>query len=267
MGFLGCTPHSESSKKTLYVSILPLQTLVSSIVEDDFNLEVLVAAGASPETFEPTPKQFIALNKAQLIFSTGLINFEQSLLSKVEQKEKVINLSEGIEVIAGSCAHQHTCGVDPHIWTSPRELQIMAANAYRAIAAAYPDSVKYTHNFEQLQLRLQELDRKTSEQIAHSGVSCFLIYHPALTYYARAYGLQQIAIENEGKEPTAKRLSEMIGIAKEQNINRIFYQSQFPASSVEVIAHDIHGEAIAIDPLAASVLENIAHITHLITTR
>ncbi|MEG1645643.1 MAG: zinc ABC transporter substrate-binding protein, partial [Alistipes sp.] len=106
MGFLGCTPHSESSKKTLYVSILPLQTLVSSIVEDDFNLEVLVAAGASPETFEPTPKQFIALNKAQLIFSTGLINFEQSLLSKVEQKEKVINLSEGIEVIAGSCAHQ-----------------------------------------------------------------------------------------------------------------------------------------------------------------
>ncbi|MEG1645644.1 MAG: zinc ABC transporter substrate-binding protein, partial [Alistipes sp.] len=162
---------------------------------------------------------------------------------------------------------QHTCGVDPHIWTSPRELQIMAANAYRAIAAAYPDSVKYTHNFEQLQLRLQELDRKTSEQIAHSGVSCFLIYHPALTYYARAYGLQQIAIENEGKEPTAKRLSEMIGIAKEQNINRIFYQSQFPASSVEVIAHDIHGEAIAIDPLAASVLENIAHITHLITTR
>ena len=100
-----CTPRQQADEKTLYVSILPLRSLVEEIVGDDFKIEVLVPLGASPETFEPTPRQFIGLNRAEMIFNVGLIDFETTLLSKIEERGKVVNLSQGIELIAGSCSH------------------------------------------------------------------------------------------------------------------------------------------------------------------
>ncbi|MDE5691164.1 MAG: zinc ABC transporter substrate-binding protein, partial [Alistipes sp.] len=206
-----CTEQQQPDETTLCVSIPPLKEVVGGIVGDDFRIEVLVPPGASPETYEPTPRQFIALNRAQLIFNVGLIDFETALLQKIENRRKVVNLSRGIAPIAGSCSHEHHTGhkahrhgTDPHVWTSPRALKQMAANAYEAILTAYPDSAKYTKNYEALQRRLQELDDRTAAKIARSGTDYFLIYHPALTYYARAYGLRQETIETAGKEPSAR---------------------------------------------------------------
>lgn len=265
-----CTPHQQSDENTLYVSILPLRSLVGEIVGDDFKIEVLVPPGASPETFEPTPRQFIGLNRAEMIFNVGLIDFETTLLSKIEERGKVVNLSQGIELIAGSCSHgghghTHAHGVDPHVWTSPRALQKMAENAYEAIHRAYPDSVKYEANYKRLQADLQALDARIGGKIAQSGVEYFIIYHPALTYYARDYGIRQVAVEADGKEPSAKQLTQIIRQAREDGVRRILYQSQFPASAVEIIARDIDAEYMEIDPLREDVIANIDAITDIIT--
>ena len=267
-----CTTHKQQDDNTLYVSILPLQGLVESIVGEDFDVEVLVPAGASPETFEPTPRQFVGLSKAQLVFNVGLIDFEATLLGKMENQEKVIDLSRGIDLIEGSCSHNdhghnHAHGVDPHVWTSPKALQTMAANAYEAIHKAYPDSVKYQANYKRLLEELQALDARTAEKIAQSGIEYFIVYHPALTYYARDYGLRQVAIEADGKEPSAKQLTAIIRQAREDGVRRIFYQNQFPASTVEVIARDIDAEYVAIDPLGRDAIANIDTITDLITAK
>ena len=261
-------PRDEAA---LYVSIAPLKEIVGGIVGDDFRLGILVPAGASPETYEPTPRQFIELNRARLVFSVGLIDFEQTLLQKIERQDRLVNLSRGIDPIAGSCAHghaghTHAHGVDPHLWTSPRALQRMAANAYEAIHAAYPDSAKYTRNYDRLQRRLQELDARTAEKIERSGVEYFIIYHPALTYYARDYGLEQAAIETDGKEPSARHLSGAIRRAREKGVRKILYQSQFPESVVETVARDIGAQAIRIDPMREDAIANIDEITDLIAS-
>ena len=225
-----CTPEQPAGENTFYVSIPPLRSIVEGIVGDDFKIEVLVPPGASPETFEPTPRQFVELNKAQLIFNVGLIDFETTLLGKVGDQAKVVNLSHGIDLIAGSCSHGHdghehghghAHGVDPHVWTSPKALQTMAANAYEAIRNAYPDSVKYEAGYNRLRSTLKELDIRTAEKIARSGVKYFIVYHPALTYYARDYGLRQVAIEADGKEPSAKQLTAVIRQAREDGVRRI----------------------------------------------
>ena len=267
----GCTSRRQTDGE-LYVSILPLRSLVQGIVGDDFDIEVLVPPGASPETFEPTPRQFVGLNKARMVFNVGLIDFENTLLAKVEDQEKVVNLSRGIELIAGTCSHgshghTHTHGIDPHVWTSPRALQKMAENAYEAIRKAYPDSVKYETNYRLLQQELKVLDERTAARIAASDVEYFIIYHPALTYYARDYGLRQIAIEADGKEPSAKQLTQIIRQAREDGVRRILYQSQFPASAVEVIARDIDAQYVEVDPLREDVIANIGEITGIITQR
>lgn len=141
----------------------------------------------------------------------------------------------------------------------------MVANAYEAIHAAWPDSTKYTENYRRLSRELQELDRRTAGKIARSGVKAFIIYHPALTYYARDYGIRQEAVETDGKEPSAKRLAELIRIARREGIRQIFYQKQFPASVVETIARDMDARTVAIDPLREEVIANIDSITDLIT--
>lgn len=270
-GFLSaCSPQPASQEKTLYVSILPIRSLVKEIVGEDFRIEVLVPPGASPETFEPTPRQFIGLNEAQLVFNVGLLEFETALLDKIEDRTKIVDLSRGIVRIEGSCAHagrngsDHAHGVDPHVWTSPRALQRMAENAYEAIHARWPDSAKYTANHARLQEELRQLDLRTAEKIARSGIRYFIIYHPALTYYARDYGLRQEAVETDGKEPSAKRLTALIRQARKDGIGRILYQSQFPVSVVETIARDIGAECAEIDPLREDAIANIDSITDLI---
>ncbi|HIY46677.1 MAG TPA: zinc ABC transporter substrate-binding protein [Candidatus Alistipes faecigallinarum] len=282
LSLAACAPEPEPERETLCVSILPLRSLVGEIVGDDFRIDVLVPPGASPETFEPTPRQIVALDKARMIFGVGLLDFEVSLLQKIENREKLVILSRGIKLLEGTCAHarhhdtvdggraeedahNHAHGIDPHIWTSPRELQRMAANAYEAIHAAWPDSTKYTENYRRLSRELQELDRRTAGKIARSGVKAFIIYHPALTYYARDYGIRQEAVETDGKEPSAKRLAELIRIARREGIRQIFYQKQFPASVVETIARDMDARTVAIDPLREEVIANIDSITDLIT--
>ena len=270
-GFLSaCSPQPASQEKTLYVSILPIRSLVKAIVGEDFRIEVLVPPGASPETFEPTPRQFIGLNEAQLVFNVGLLEFETALLDKIEDRTKIVDLSRGIVRIEGSCAHagrngsDHAHGVDPHMWTSPRALQRMAKNAYEAIHARWPDSAKYTANHARLQEELRQLNLRTAEKIARSGIRYFIIYHPALTYYARDYGLRQEAVEADGKEPSAKRLTALIRQARKDGIGRILYQNQFPVSVVETIARDIGAECTEIDPLREDAIANIDSITDLI---
>lgn len=263
----------EHDTKTIFVSIAPLKGLVEGIVGDDFPVEVLVPAGASPETFEPTPRQLIAVNHSQWLFAVGLIDFEQALLSKIGQEAHIVTLHEGVELIAGHCSHHHHTtdrhhhphGIDPHIWTSPRALQTMAANLYNQIHTAYPDSLRYTENYERLQANLHRLDLDVASKLAISEQLDFIVYHPALAYYARDYGLQQHAIEQEGKEPSARHLARLIALAREKGIDRILYQRRFPRSSVEAIAKDMGAEMVEFDPLDEDICSVIRHITHQIT--
>ena len=165
----GCTTKNDNNKKTIFVTITPMQSLIQEITMGDFVVEVIVPKGASPETFEPTPKQVTAFNDAEFIFSTGLIDFEQSLVRRINGDAEVVNLSKDIELIAGSCSHghhHHHHGVDPHVWTSPRALRTMITNAHNAIITHYPDSVKYSEATEQLLERIDALDTYCAARIA-----------------------------------------------------------------------------------------------------
>ena len=222
-----------------------------------------------------------------MIFSVGLIDFENSLINKIQDKDKIVtsvgysthrgvlcsrhkpfgNRCRGNEGLTANRPeeHSHAHGVDPHIWTSPKALEIMARNAFDAIRTAYPDSIKYEENYKRLIQKIEKSDERVREKINRSGLKYFIIYHPALTYLARDYGICQVAIESEGKEPSARRLAGIIRQARQDGINKIFYQNQFPESVVEVIARDMQARYIEIDPLEEQVIENIDRITDLIT--
>lgn len=276
--FIGCAERKITIEDRAIVSIAPLKPLVEGILGEDFEVSVLVPQGASPETFEPTPKQLREVESARFVFGTGLLEFEQELLHRIARNEQIVNLSQGIELIAGTCSHAHhnhsnhsNCshdhahGIDPHIWCSPKALGKMAENMYNAIARSMPDSVNYDKNYTTLCIRLLELDEEVTELCRQSPRKTFFIYHPALTYLARDYGLTQVAIEHEGKEPSAKHLARIIEQARAEEVKHIFYQSEFPASAVEVICKDTNTNAVEINPLEEDIFANISKIATLIT--
>lgn len=270
---VSCTTRQSSDANHLIVSIQPLKYLVDRITGDDFVVEVLVPPGASPETYEPTPGQLKSAETARLVFSTGLIDFEQELLGKIADKDRFVNLSEGVVMIEGACSHAHDHdsghgahfhGVDPHIWTAPQALMKMAETAYGRIHELYPDSLSYFANYSRLKDDLEELDEAVKERVAASGRRAFVIFHPGLTYYARDYGLRQISLEHEGKEPSARQLRGVVELARTENISKVLYQSEFPLTMVEVAAEEIGATAVEIDILGYDVIDNILKVTELI---
>lgn len=268
--------NPKPSEADIVVSIEPLKYIIESIVGSDFTIEVLVPTGASPETYEPTPHQMSHISDAQMIFSTGLIDFERNLLDKIATPERVTNLSEGIDLIKGECSHgghghspahshSHAHGIDPHIWTSPNELRIMARNAHDAMMQLYPDSTKYSIAYQQLDRQIEALAESCRARIDAAQTKAFIIYHPALSYYARNYGIEQIAIEHQGKEPSAKHIAEIIDHARHNGIRCLMYQAEFPRSVVDVIAKDMGVEPTQINPLEENPLLFIENVTHIIT--
>lgn len=269
---LSCSNREIIVENRAVVSIAPLKPIIERLLGDDFEVSVLVPQGTSPETFEPTPKQLREVESARFVFSTGLLEFEQELLKRVARNEQIVNLSEGIQLISGTCSHAHhnhgcghSHGIDPHVWCSPKSLSTMATNAYNAIIGEMPDSVKYKMAYNELVMEIGNLNKEVADRCINSERKSFMIYHPALTYLARDYQLKQIAIENEGKEPSAKHLARIIDLARNEGIKHIFYQSEFPASSVEIICKDTNATAIEINPLDENIFNNIRHITILIT--
>lgn len=269
----GCGESAHEGDKVLIVSIEPLKYIVSEIVGDDFEIHVLVPPGATPETYEPTPEQMAAAENARAVFSTGLIDFEQVMIHRLPEAKRVVDLSLDVELIDnqhiehdfehdGSHGHGR---FDPHIWMSPRTLAKMARTAYQRIHRMYPDSTAYTAGYERLTLQLANLDQQVGAQISASGASSFMIFHPGLGYFARDYGLRQIALETDGKEPSIKQLAEIVSAARAEHISTILYQREFPVRVVEVAAEEIGASPAEIDILGFDVVGNILKITDLIT--
>lgn len=265
--FSACdTSKGDNSEKTIFVTITPLKQIVEQITCGDFAVEVLVPEGASPETYEPTARQLTSLNDASHVFAIGLINFEHSLIANLDNGT-VIDLSEGIETMEGSCSHghhHHAHGIDPHTWTSPRALKQMVSTIERSILKSYPDSAKYSTAANALIECIEALDNHCKETIEHSGVEAILIYHPAFTYYARDYGIRQIAIEHDGKEPSPRQLTSIIEQATEHDIHAILIQPQYSPDKVRAIAEECDAEVIVTDPLAEDILSEIERVTDII---
>lgn len=276
----GCnnTGSKGDAAPTISVSIEPLRYIAGQIAGDDFAINVLVPPGSSPETYEPTTVQLRDMANSVAYFSTGLIDFEHHLnhmLTEDMPGVRLVTLDQGIELIredehhggaapeekAGSHSHAH--GVDPHIWLSLRCVKKMAETIAGELQSLYPDSMKYSLNYEKFAGKIDSLDRELSARMAGRDIG-FMIYHPALTYFARDYGLTQIVIEEDGKEPSAEHIRSLVKTARGQAITKLFYQSQFSQSTVRALAEELAIETVPFDPLAPNVVENIDSLSHKI---
>ena len=253
-----CKPSAQSEQKpTITVTLEPLRYFTEAIAGDQYEIVSMVPKGSSPETYDPTPQQLVALNKSQAYFRIGHIGFEQTWMDRLASNSpqlKFFDTSEGIDLIR-TAGHQHgdhyhAGGVEPHVWNSANNAIILAENIYQTLCKLdSPNQTYYKERLDSLKLTIQETD-KTIRELLQKADRTFLIYHPSLSYFARDYGLKQVSIEEEGKEPSPAQLKTLIETCRKENIHVIFVQQEFDVRNAQLIADELGVTIIPINPLS-----------------
>jgi zinc transport system substrate-binding protein len=248
--------RSGTEQPIITVSIPPFSYFVEEIAGQDFAVNVMVPAGSNPHIYEPVPTQINRLSRSKAYISNGFLGFEQTWLDRFYEINKgMVKLSLGdyIDPIMAEHTHEggHAEGADPHYWVSPKCAMKMASPVKELLCNLNPEARdRYESNYDSLMSKISEVDRLAHKLFSEYPSSSFMIYHPNLAYLARDYGLEEIAVEFEGKEPPPSRLKELIDLARERNIGTIFVQKEYDRKNAKAIAHEIGATVEIIDPLS-----------------
>ena len=258
-----------SGKIKVFVSILPQAYFVERIGGEYLEAAVLVGPGQSPATYEPTPRQMARLGGSKVYFRIG-VPFERGFLPKISKtydQLEIIDTSVGItpRYLTGS-GHRHDedeekelHGLrDPHVWLDPKAVKIQAGTICDVLSRIDPDHAGYFQgNAEAFISDLDRLDDEIDRILKPLQGQKIYVFHPAFGYFAQSYGLEQTAIEVEGKEPSARQLSEFINKARAENVKIIFVQPQYSRKNAKAIAHAIGGAVVPINPLPKDYLQEL----------
>lgn len=247
----------------VFVSLLPQKQFVERIAGDAVKVQVMVRPGQSPATYDPTPQQMVELALATAYFRIGA-PFENVWMPKIQSshpKLRIVDTRAGITLLpmsspATSQGHDHG-NPDPHIWTDPLLVKQQAANIRDGLIAVIPgERARFEAGYTRFAAELDALDAELRRLLAGKTERRFMVFHPAWGYLARTYGLKQIPIEVEGKEPGPQALARLIDRARADGVRVIFVQKQFSRSAADAVARAIGGEVVELDPLAEDFIGN-----------
>jgi len=274
-----------SASVHVFVSIAPQKYFVERIGGDLVTVSVMLPSGASPHAYEPNPIRMRELDKSRVFFTLG-VDFEQIWLPRIvatHPELPVVHTEQGIHKMPMSDSHhrnllhdeknngpdthaqdQHD-GLDDHIWLDPGLVRIQAGHILNALRDLDPAHASlYAENHARFMDDIDQLDADLRRILEGRQGMAFMVFHPAWGYFARTYGLIQIPVEVEGKEPNARDLERLINQAKERGITVVFVSPQFSARSADMIASSINGQVVSINPLAEDWLTNMRLVAETI---
>lgn len=265
-----CGPSSDGENQEgrigVFVSVLPQAYFAERIGGELVDVDVLVGQGQDPHLFAPTQRQMKNLEKARVYFRIGM-PFEETVcrrLASMYENLRIVDTLKGIAVREIEVHHHEDADhgeMDPHVWMSPKLAKVLAGNMCEALCredAEHADT--YRKNLKELQVDLTQLDEKITAAMEPLKGRTFYVFHPAFGYFAEAYGLEQRAVETGGKAPVAKQIQALVQQARAEGVKVIFVQPQYSQSAAKVIASEIGGVVVPIDPLAKNYIGNLEQV-------
>ena len=257
LGVLAACTAPAHDKPIVTVSIEPQKYLLEQITGDRVEVRTLIANGANPETFDPTVNHIMNLTKSIGFLRMGNIGFEAAILDKVHGEHPdlpIFNTSLGVVPVTGTHSHGGVTHdvIDPHTWTSVKNVKIIAGNMLNAMTEIDPDNSEYyRRNYERFAARLDSLDTAIASKLAPHRGEAFMVWHPSLSYFARDYGLEQIPAGNaDNKEVAMGALKDVIDHAAEHDVKIFFYQKDLDSRQAEALGSQLDVEKVNINPLA-----------------
>jgi zinc transport system substrate-binding protein len=243
----------DTKKLKVLTTIAPLYSFTKTITGDAANVENLLPSGTDPHDFSLSPEDIIKISRAQVVIKNGA-GLEQWLdklildrSSSPGEKPLIVDTAAGVNIIDNN----------PHIWLSPRNAMVQVANISDALIKADPaNGTLYKKNTADYLKRLRDLDRDISEAVGRLQKKDFVSIHPAFLYFARDYGLRQVAVIREfpEQEPTPGHIADVINIIKANKINFIFSEPRVSHKAVDTIARDLKLKVFTLDTLESGEL-------------
>lgn len=268
---------AETTKEVPYilVSVAPYKFFVEKIAGETVKVGLMVPAGSSAHTFEPTPKQMLSASHADIWFQIGE-GFEPragKALQSHHPEILFVDLRRGVDLIVDSgneggrchCSHHaKECSEDPHFWLSARQAKIQAKTIADTLIARYPQhSAYYQEHLALLIKELDALDNEIKETLAPLKNRVVMVSHPAYAYFCRDYQLKQLSIEFEGKDPSPQQLTRVLTNARKAQIKTIFIQVQYNNKGARLIAKEMSAKLVTLDPYAENYFASMREIaTH-----
>jgi len=280
--FIWSCSSSNIQENLISVSIVPEKYFVEQIAGDDFEVNIIIPPGASHSNYDPSPSNMAAMGRSVAYLRMGSIGFEQSLIDKIAELNpnlKIYDLSEGVHLVASpevledvQCQennhHHHHGSYDQHIWMSARKAKIIAKNICNAVSGLKPErSSFYQDNLTAFLQKMDTLDAVTQRKLADLSVHAFVIFHPALTYYAEDYGLEQIPLEVDGKEPSVAWMQKVVAEIQNKNVRLIFTQGEYSQAAAVAVSETTGVELQAINPLSEAWETEFERITDIISEK
>lgn len=260
---------NDASAPYVLVSVAPHKLFVEKIAKDTVQVYLMVPAGASAHTYEPTPRQMMTASKADIWFRIGEA-FENRAIQALKSHHpnlEIVDLRQGVDLINHSHEHGHRgccpgC-VDLHFWLSARQAQIQAQTIADALIKTYPEHADmYRANLRVFQQELQDLDREIQTILASLQNRNILVSHPAYAYFCRDYDLVQHAIEVEGKDPTPQQMTKLLNVARQMQMRTIFIQMQYNNKAAKLVADTLGTKLIVLDPYSEQFFTSMLEIAH-----
>jgi zinc transport system substrate-binding protein len=263
---------AEAQTVRTFVSIAPQKYFVQKIGGELVSVSALVPEGADPHTYEPRPKQMAELSRSAVYFAIG-IDLEKVWLKRIagtNPQQRIMHTEEGIEKIVmkntlqgrAAAGHDHTAEFrDPHVWLSPALVKIQAGQILKALIVVDPQNQqRYKDGYTAFVKEIEALDAELKLLLTDVKNKQFMVFHPSWGYFARDYGLDQVPIEIEGKDPKPAQLRTLVSHARERGIKVVFVQPQFSAKSAAMVAREIEGQVIYVNPVAQNWADNLRDV-------
>jgi len=250
---------------TVIVSVAPHKFFVNKIAGDTIDVYLIVPAGASSHTYEPTPRQMMHASQASLWFSIGE-PFEKRAMQALQSHRstlQIINLQQNLNLISHDHCHKGCCAgsVDLHFWLSARQAQIQAQTIAQTLTANYPEhAALYRENLAQFLKELQLLDQQIQEVFVNLQKRNVLVGHPAYAYFCRDYQLNQYSVEIEGKDPTPQQMTKLLSLVRSFETRTIFIQPQYNNKAAQLIAKEIGAKLVTLDPYSENYMITMLEI-------
>lgn len=255
----GCkNAHGPAPGRTITVSIAPLSGMAAAIAGEQFSVSTLMPEGMSPETYELTPGRMLELGNSSLLLRVGSLGFEQTLTERLGgamPATRIVSLGNNIEKLEDK-ACDHASGEDPHLWMSPRNMQAMADNLCQALCETdTANAPAYRAATDRYKTHLDSVAAEVARRLSTATCRTFLIHHPALGYFARDFGLRQIAVERNGKEPSPRQLQQIAQMCRAEGVRIVFVSREHSGKTARRIAETIGAKVVEINPLSANIEE------------
>lgn len=258
--------ESEDTVLHVFVSVLPQAYFVERVGGPYVTVGTLVSPGQAPETYEPTAQQLVRLERADVYFRIGML-FEERLLAKIQQALPGLNTVDTRTGIALRRTHSdHDRGsADPHIWLDPTLVKTQAATICEELCRIDTTHAgQYRQNLRAFVADLEDVNERIAGRLAPLKGRRLYVFHPAFGYFCDAYGLIEVAVQAEGKEPSARHLADLIEQAQSDEMKTIFVQPEFSSKSAQTLAESIGADVIELDHLSRDYLNNLLDMTEKI---